>query len=97
MYRPLFDAGLDVFWPATMGDRLEAAGLVGVNTLRELMTFTGGSPMAEFWRITYRQLIESQPYTEAERAVMEEGASAIGRPGGLYASWDLVTAWGRRP
>jgi trans-aconitate methyltransferase len=97
MYRPLFDAGLDVFWPATMADRLEAAGLVGVNTLRELMTFTGGSPMAEFWRITYRQLLESQPYTEAERAVMEEGASAIGRPGGLYASWDLVTAWGRRP
>ncbi len=97
MYRPLFEAGLDVFWPATMTGRLEAAGLVGVNTLRELMTFTGGSPLAEFWRITFRQLLESQPYTDAERAVIEAGAAAIGRPGGHYASWEMVTVWGRRP
>ena len=97
MYRPLFEAGLDVYWPSTMAGRLEAAGLVGVTTLRELMTFTGGSPMAEFWRITFRQLLESQPYTEAERAVIEQGAAAIGQPGGHYASWDMITVWGRRP
>ncbi len=97
MYRPLFEAGLDVYWPSTMAGRLEAAGLMGINTLRELMTFTGGSPMAEFWRITFRQLLESQPYTEAERAVIEEGAAAIGRPGGHYASWELITVWGHRP
>lgn len=97
MYRPLFEVGLDVYWPSTMAGRLEAAGLVGVNTLRELQTFTGASPLAEFWRITYRQLLESQPYTDAERAVMEAGAAAIGRPGGMYASWELITVWGRRP
>jgi len=97
MYRPLFEAGLDVFWPATMAGRLEAAGLVGVTTLREPMTFTGGSPLAEFWRITFRQLLESQPYTDAERAVIEDGAAAIGRSSGHYLSWEMVTAWGRRP
>jgi len=80
-----------------MPGRLEAAGLVAINTLREVMTFTGRSRLAEFWRITYRQLLESQPYTEAERTLMEEGAAAIARPGGRYASWELITAWGRRP
>jgi SAM-dependent methyltransferase len=97
MFRPLFAAGLDPSWPATMAERLEATGLEGMNTLREPMTFTGGSPLAEFWRITYQQLSESQPYTDDERALMEEGAAAIARPGGSYLSWDLVTAWGRRP
>jgi hypothetical protein len=97
MYRPLFDAGIDVYWPSTLPGRLEAAKLVDVNVLPEPMTFSGASPLAEFWRITYRQLLESQPYTEAERAVIEEGAAAIGRPGGLYACWDLFTVWGRRP
>jgi SAM-dependent methyltransferase len=97
MFRPLVDAGLDPFWAAIMPGRLEAAGLVAINTLREVMTFTGGSPLAEFWRITYRQLLESQRYTEAERTLMEEGAAAIARPGGRYASWELISAWGRRP
>jgi SAM-dependent methyltransferase len=97
MYRPLYDAGIDIFWPATMADRLEAAGLVDVDHLGELQTFTGGSPMAEFWRITYRQFLESQPYTDSERALMEDGSEAIARPGGPWISWELVTAWGRRP
>jgi SAM-dependent methyltransferase len=96
MYRPLFDAGIDIFWAPTLPARLEAAGLVDVAHLREPHTFTGGSPMAEFWRLTYRQFLESQPYTDAERAVMEEGAAAIARPGGPWLSWELITAWGRR-
>jgi SAM-dependent methyltransferase len=97
MYRPMIDAGVDIFWPSTMAGRLEAAGLVGVNAVSELQTFAGGSPLAEFWRITYRQLLGSQPYTEDERALIEQGAEAIGRPGGSYACWELVAAWGRRP
>jgi SAM-dependent methyltransferase len=96
MFGPLFAAGMDPYWASTMPGRLEAAGLEGMNTLLEPMTFTGGSPLAEFWRITYQQFLESQPYTEAERALMEQGAAAIARPGGSYASWDLITAWGRR-
>ncbi|MGH9008305.1 MAG: class I SAM-dependent methyltransferase [Acidimicrobiia bacterium] len=97
MYRPLFEAGIDIFWSPTMAARLEAAGLVDIVNLRELQTFTGGSPMAEFWRLTYRQFMESQPYTDAERALMEEGAAAIARPGGPWIAWELITAWGRRP
>jgi SAM-dependent methyltransferase len=97
MYRPLIDAGIAIFWAPTMAARLEAAGLVDVNELREPLMFTGGSPLADFWRITYRQFLETQPYTDAERALMEEGAAAIARPGGPFMSWEWITVWGRRP
>ncbi|HEV8624034.1 MAG TPA: class I SAM-dependent methyltransferase [Acidimicrobiia bacterium] len=97
MYRPLQDAGMDVYWAATMQALLEAAGLEDVDTLRELMTFTGQSPLAEFFRITYAQFLESQPYTDAERALMQAGSAALAQPGGRYVAWEMVTSWGRRP
>jgi SAM-dependent methyltransferase len=96
MYRPLRET-IDIYWAPSMPARLADAGLVDINELREPFTFTGGSPLAEFWRITYRQFLETQPYTDAERALMEQGAEAIGRPGGQYASWEWITAWGRKP
>ncbi len=62
MYRPLVEeAGLALFWAPTMPARLEAAGLVDVGSLRQPHTFTGGSPMAEFWRLTFRQWLEASP------------------------------------
>ena len=97
MYRPMVEAGLDIFWAPTIPGLLEAAGLADIETLREVHTFTGGSPMAEFWRITYRQLLEGLDYTDAERALMTEGAEAIARPGGPWVGWEWVTVWGRRP
>jgi SAM-dependent methyltransferase len=98
MYRPLQTAGWDVYWPSThMLGRLEVAGLADVDSLTEPMTFTGQSPLAEFFRITYQQLMESQPYADRERALMEAGAAALAEPGGPYLAWELITAWGRRP
>ena len=97
MYRPVREAGIDIFWAPSMAERLEAAGLADVVQLRDIHTFTGGSAMAEFWRITYRQFLETQPYTDAERALMEEGAAAIAGTGGPWIAWEWTTAWGRRP
>jgi SAM-dependent methyltransferase len=98
MYRPLLQAGFDAFWPSTsMLARVATTGLDDVDSLHEPMTFTGGSPLAQFFRLTYQQFLESQPYTDTERALMEAGASAIARPGGPYLAWDMITAWGRRP
>jgi SAM-dependent methyltransferase len=97
IYRPLREAGMDVFWAATMPGLLGMAGLVGVDSLRELMTFTGGSPLAEFFQLTYEQFLESQPYTDPERALITAGRAALAEPGGLYVAWEMITAWGRRP
>jgi hypothetical protein len=61
------------------------------------MTFTGGSVLAEFFRVTWLQYLESQPYTDAERAILEECRAALLEPGGSYTAWDVVAAWARRP
>lgn len=99
MYRPLLDAGspIALFWAGTLPELLAPAGLVDVGSHRARMTFTGGSPLAEFWRITWQQFLESQPYTEAERATIEDGMAVMAVPGETFVAWDLVAAWGRRP
>jgi len=98
MYRPLPAAGWDVYWPSTgMLGRLEAAGLVDIDSLTEPMTFMGGSPFAEFFQLSCQQLMERLPYTDAERALIEAGLAAIAQPGGPYLAWEMITAWGRRP
>ncbi len=89
--------GADIFWAAKVPGLLEAAGLVDVGSHRDLMTFTGASPMAEFHRITWTQLLESQSYTDEERAIIEVGSAEIAQPGGDYTAWDVVASWGRRP
>lgn len=99
MYRPIFDAGapLDLLWAATMPELLEPAGLVDVGSDRTRMTFTGGSALANFYRITWQQLFESHPYTDPERALLEEGMKQMLASTDSYVAWDMVTAWGRRP
>jgi SAM-dependent methyltransferase len=93
----LIEAGADIHWAGTVPSLLEPAGLVDVGSHRDLVTFTGASPMAEFHRITWAQLLESQPYTAEERATIEAGAALIAEPGGDYTAWDIVAAWGARP
>jgi SAM-dependent methyltransferase len=99
MYRPIMDAGapLDLFWANTLPDRLEPAGLVDVGSVRDRMTFSGGDALAHFFRVTLQQFLESQPYTDDERAVIEEGRAAMLVPGETCIAWDQVSAWGRRP
>lgn len=99
MYRPILEAGapLDLFWAARLPEFLEPAGLVDVESDRNRMTFTGGSALANFYRLTFEQFLESQPYSDAERAVIAEGMTLLQVPGDTYAAWDMVAAWGRRP
>ena len=99
VYRPLLeaDAGMDLCWAARMPELLEPAGLAGVETLREEVNFTGGSPLAQFYRITFAQFLENWPYTDAERDIIERACEALLVPGPTYTAWDLVTAWGHRP
>lgn len=97
MERPITAAGADLRWAATMSALLGPAGLVDVGGTKDRMTFTGASPLAEFFRLTWLQLLESQPYTDEERAAIEAGRDVIARPGGDYVAWDFVAAWGRRP
>lgn len=99
MYRPILEvaAGMDLFWADTLPEHVEPLGLVDTGSTRHRMTFTGGSPLAEFFRVTWEQYLESQPYTDAERALMEEAREVLLAPGPSYTAWDDVAVWGRRP
>lgn len=99
MYRPILDAGapLDLFWAHGLAEYLAPAGLVDVGCIRHRTTFTGGSALAHFFRVTWEQYLESQPYTDAERAVMAEGIGAMSDPAATFVAWDQVAAWGHRP
>jgi SAM-dependent methyltransferase len=96
-YRPLFAAGLDPVWAGTLPAILDSAGLVDTGSTRDLMTFTGGSTMAEFFRVTWLQFLESLPYSDADRQVIEAARTEFARPCGPFDAWALVAAWGRRP
>jgi SAM-dependent methyltransferase len=96
-YRPLVAKGAAIYWARSIPDLLAPAGLVDVGSSRELTTFTSESPMAEFFRLTWQQLLETQPYTAAERALMEEARAAILVPDQHYVAFDLITGWGSRP
>jgi 2-polyprenyl-3-methyl-5-hydroxy-6-metoxy-1,4-benzoquinol methylase len=99
MYRPIIEAGmaLDLFWARRLPSLLEPAGLVDVSSTVDRMAFTGGEPLAHFYRVTFEQYLESQPYTDEERATIEAGRAALLDSDETCVAWDLVSAWGRRP
>ena len=90
-------AGGDIHWGAKMVAALRSAGLVDVGEARVPLWFDGASTMARFHRLTWRQLLESRPFSDAERAIIEAGHTALDEPAGEYLAWDMVAAWGRRP
>jgi SAM-dependent methyltransferase len=97
MIRPMTEMGSDAFWARAMPNVLASAGLVDVGSTRELVTFTSESPLTEFYRLTWEQLLETLPYTDEERATLEAGRAALLVPGRRHVAWELVTAWGIRP
>jgi hypothetical protein len=90
-------AGLAGGWARSLPRLLDAAGLDDTGSSVDLMTFGGGSPLAQFMSITMEQLMENPVYSDTDRDVMEAGRAEILKPDGTYVAWDLVTAWGRRP
>jgi SAM-dependent methyltransferase len=96
MYRPVRQAGLDLYWPPTLPAWLDAGGLVEVQSRAERMMVTGGSSMAQFLQLTLEQFVETQPYTDDERAVLARLHAALSDPGEQYLAWELIAAWGYR-
>lgn len=96
MYRPVRQAGMDLSWAGTLSAWLNAGGLVRVRTTTERMTVTGGSSLAQFYQVTLDQFVESQPFTDDERAAIAELHAALFDPGQQFLAWEFVAAWGSR-
>jgi SAM-dependent methyltransferase len=90
-------AGGSLRWARAMPDWVASAGLVDIGSSVDYASLTGGSTLAQFFRLSWLELLEKLDFTEAERELIETCRLALDRPGGDYPGWDLVTVWGQRP
>ena len=77
---------------------LQGLGLEQVGTDVDVPFFNGGSPAAEFWRLTAEQL---QPQMEAHgllaRQELVEATTLMRNPSAWLFGPAMVATWGRRP
>jgi SAM-dependent methyltransferase len=90
-------AGGSLRWARAMPDWVAAAGLADIGSSVEYVSLPGGSPLAQFFRLSWLELLEKIDFTGAERELIETCRAALDQPGGDYPGWDLVTVWGQRP
>jgi ubiquinone/menaquinone biosynthesis C-methylase UbiE len=89
-------AGGSLRWARAMPDWVAAAGLEDIGSSVEYVSFGGGSTLAQFFRLSWLELLEKLDFTEPERALIQACRAALDSPHGDYPGWDLVTVWGRR-
>jgi SAM-dependent methyltransferase len=81
-------AGVDAEWARGLPDRLGSLGRSEVGAEIDGQIFTGGSPAARMWAMTWLQALPSE--TEAGRAALEDSAAWFPGPA-------KFVVWGRRP
>jgi len=89
-------AGGSLRWARAMPDWVAATGLEDIGSSVEYTTMAGGSTLAQFFRLSWLELLEKIDFTEAERGLIESCRAALDEPVGNYPGWDLVTVWGRK-
>jgi SAM-dependent methyltransferase len=86
-YEHMQRAGVDAEWARGLPQRLDGLGLEDVGAEVDGQIFTGGSPAARFWSMTWLQAVPEA--SAAGRAALEDTASWFHGPA-------KVVAWGRR-
>jgi SAM-dependent methyltransferase len=87
-YAYMQEAGVDAEWARDLPARLGSLGLADVGAEIEGQIFTGGSPAARMWAMTWLQALPSE--TAEGRAALEDASAWFFGPA-------KVAAWGRRP
>jgi SAM-dependent methyltransferase len=90
--------GMDSAWARRVPALLQQLGLQQVGTDVDMPFFNGGSPAAEFWRLTAEQLL---PQMEAQglltRQELAEATTLMRDPSVWLFGPAMVATWGRRP
>lgn len=105
-YRRLWEAmsetaqrrGMDTAWGRKVPELLQRQGLEAVGTDVDIPFFNGGSPAAEFYRLTAEQLL---PQMEAHGLLtgpeLAEATSLMRSPSHWLFAPAMVATWGRAP
>jgi SAM-dependent methyltransferase len=98
LVRLLSAAGVDLEFGRRLPAALASERLIDVGAEGRVAFVTGGSPLAEFWRLTWEQLgpklIRSGLLSEWDVA---DFAVLLGDPQFVWMGPAIVAAWGRRP
>lgn len=89
-------AGLDPEWARGLPERLDALGLVDVETEIDGQIFRGGSAAAQFWSLTWLQARERMVAMGVPGEVVDAGRAVLAHPGRWFHGPAKVVAWGRR-
>ncbi len=84
------EAGVDPVWARALPERLDALGLRDVDAEVDTQLFRGGSPVAEFWSLTWLQVRD-----RTDAAAIDRGRAALADPSRWYHGCAKVMAWGR--
>jgi hypothetical protein len=76
---------------------LQGAGLAGVGAEASAPMFAGGSPEAEFSRMTWRAERTRLLAAGLPGSVLDAALAELDDPDLWFPNWGVVAAWGRRP
>jgi len=83
-------------WARELPSLLARQGLDQVGAEGDVPFFAGGSPMAEFWRLTWEQLRVGIVKAGADEQDVERALCLLADPEQQFIGPAIVAAWGRR-
>jgi hypothetical protein len=84
-------------WARDLPVLLTAQGLAEVGAEGDVPFFAGGSPMAEFWRLTWEQLRQGIVRAGVAEQDVDQALRLLADPQQRFVGPAIVAAWGRRP
>lgn len=91
------EAGVGVTWARRLPSILGALELADVGVACEVPIYRGGSPTAEFFRLTWAQARERALALGAPADLLDQVNAVLGDPGHWFPACAMVSAWGCRP
>jgi 2-polyprenyl-3-methyl-5-hydroxy-6-metoxy-1,4-benzoquinol methylase len=93
----LTQAGADLEWARHLPARLQERGLDAIEADSTVALFEGGSPDAEFLRLTLVQLRQLVLAAGTTPDRLDQWDALLTEPGQWFPGFAVVAAWGRRP
>jgi SAM-dependent methyltransferase len=88
--------GASTSWARRLPEVLSMHGLAEVSAEAEVMIYRGGSPLAEFWRLSYQQLRDRLAADGRDAPAIDELLPVFTDPRTWFQGPVTMAAWGKR-
>jgi len=90
-------AGVAPEWARKLPQLLAEQGLQEVGAEGDIPMFPGGSPMAQFWSLTWEQVRERILAAGVDEKILDEVLGMLSDATEWFTGPAIIAAWGRRP